>query len=269
MGRSFRIGSASTARSCLNTFAFTFWFKYASGFSSGLGPGSRNTSICFACFSSQALTFLDMCTEWPSRISSTVRSLASGEPDIGVSNRTVNSTYFSGITIHFPANDCLRISAKPMAEGTCKGHRKMPLNGCFFHCYGRQTRPVVTIADAFQITFIGTQMLGWNEHSAVMQLGTEDAHLPTGITLISHCVFGSKAGNDAAGIHTANVCTDGPCLSAFGNAFGSNNKLAHAVDWGKQQGKTARWAGNTMNTSGEPFLGTPPAPADLSPFAEA
>lgn len=193
----------------------------------------------------------------------------SREPDIGVSNLTVNSTYFSGIMIHFPTNDCLRISAKPMAPSTCKGHRKIQFNGCFFHCHPRQNKPVATIADAFQITFIGTQMLGWNEHSPVLQLGTDDAHLPTGVTLISHCVFGSKPGNDAAGIRAVNVCTDGPCLSAFGNAFGSGNKLAHAVDWGSQQGKTASWAGNTMNVTAEPFLGTPPTSADIPPFAIA
>ncbi len=42
---------------------------------------------------------------------------ATREPAISMSNLTINSTYFSGIMIHFPANDCLRISAKPMAEG--------------------------------------------------------------------------------------------------------------------------------------------------------
>ena len=59
---------------------------------------------------------------------------------------------------------------------------------------------------------------------------------------------------------------DRPCLSLFGNAFGSKNSLHNAVDWGEQEGKQASWAANTLHLTGEPFLGVPPRNADIVPF---
>ncbi len=55
------------------------------------------------------------------------------KPGIGNSNGnlTVNSTYFSGIMIHFPSRDALRIDAGPMSPEDCGGHRKIQFNGCF------------------------------------------------------------------------------------------------------------------------------------------
>lgn len=185
----------------------------------------------------------------------------------GNGNLTVNSTYFSGIMIHFPTRNALRISAGPMQPKDCGGHRKIQFNGCFFHAHARCKKPLVTIADAFQLTFIGTQMLAWNEGGTVMQLGTgENDCMPVGGVLISHCVFGSKRDSETVGIRAVNVSTDRPCLSIFGNAFGSKNSLHNAVDWGEQEGKQASWAANTLHLTGEPFLGVPPRNADISPF---
>ena len=196
---------------------------------------------------------------------------ATPRPGVGneVGNLTVNSTHFSGIMIHFPTRDALRIGGGPMSREDCKGHRKIQFTGCFFHAHGRCEKPLVTVADAFQLTFIGTQMLAWKEGGAVLQLGTggNDA-LPVGDILVSHCFFASKRNCTTTGIRLVNVATDRPCLSLFGNAFGSQNALHHAVDWGEQAGKRASWAGNTLHLTGEPFLGVPPENADVSPFQD-
>lgn len=110
-------------------------------------------------------------------------------------------------------------------------------------------------------------MLAWNDEGTVMQLGTgEDDRLPVSGVMISHCIFGSRRDSTTTGIRLVNVATDRPCLSLFGNAFGSRNALHHAVDWGEQEGKSASWSGNTMHLTGEPFLGVPPQNADISPF---
>ena len=184
-----------------------------------------------------------------------------------IGNITVNSTRFAGTMIHFPANDALRISAGPAPVGESRRQRKIQFSGCFFHGHGRQTKPLVTLADAYQISFVGTQMLRWTDDGAVMQLGTEDARWPTGITLVSHCFFGGKPRSDVVGIRVENAVTGTPCLAVFGNSFGGDAAtLAHAVDWGEQEGKTAAWAGNAVNTRGAPHVGTLPKNADIAPF---
>ncbi len=183
-------------------------------------------------------------------------------------NITVNSTNFTGTMIHFPANDALRIGTGPAEVQIARRQRKIQFSGCFFHSHGRATRPVVTLAEAYEIAFVGTQMLRWSKDGAVMQLGTSEARYPTGIVMVSHCIFGSQEGGTCAGIHTRNVQTTGPCLAAFGNSFGSMEKrLAHAVDWGDQEGKSAAWAGNAVNVHDRPHVGVLPAQADALPFA--
>lgn len=185
-------------------------------------------------------------------------------------NITVNSTNFAGTMIHFPANDALRIGTGPAEVEIARRQRKIQFTGCFFHSHGRATRPVVTLAEAYEITFVGTQMMGWSKEVPVMQLGTPDARYPTGITMISHCIFSSQNDSNCAGLHIVNVQTHGPCLAAFGNSFGSmERRLAHAVDWGSQPGKSAAWAGNAVNVSGTPHIGTLPHQADHPPFASA
>jgi hypothetical protein len=182
-------------------------------------------------------------------------------------NITVNSTRFSGIMIHFPTNACLEVGTGPAEVPIGRRQRKIQFTGCFFHAHGRQTRPLVTLAEAYELAFVGTQMLSWNDAGPVMQIGTLDARYPTGITLVSHCIFGSKPGSDAVGIEVVNADTNGPCLSVFGNSFGSQDRrLAHAVDWGMQQGKTAAWAANAVFVREEPHIGVRPGQADVSPF---
>jgi hypothetical protein len=190
-----------------------------------------------------------------------------GTPSLG--NITVNSTRFAGTMIHFPTNAALRIGLGPAQLEDTRRQRKIQFSGCFFHGHERMTGPLVTIAEAYELAFVGTQMLAWRDEGAVFQLGVPDAPLPAGNTLISHCIFASKPGSDCSGIHTANVDTASPCLAAFGNSFGSHRRpLAHAVDWGDQPGKSAAWAGNALNTTGAPHVGTLPVNADAPPFEE-
>ena len=182
-------------------------------------------------------------------------------------NPTINSTQFSGIMIHFPTNDALRVSAGPVPITPSRRQRKMQFTGCFFHGNPRQTKPLVTLCEAFENTFVGTQMLIWKDEGVVIQLGEEGAQHPAGITMISHCIICSKPGSNTTGIKVVNVDTGGPCLALFGNAFGSSDqRLAHAVDWGAQEGKLASWAANTISTTKEPHVGVLPKNADVPPF---
>jgi hypothetical protein len=191
--------------------------------------------------------------------------LIPGIPNLG--NITINSTRFAGTMIHFPTNAALRISTGPAQVEATRRHRKIQFSGCYFHAHERQTAPLVTIAEGYELAFVGTQMLAWQDKGAVFQMGLPDAPLPAGNTLISHCIFASKPGSDCVGIRTTNVDTESPCLAVFGNSFGSHQRpLAHAVDWGSQPGKSAAWAGNTVHTTGAPHVGVFPADADTSPF---
>ena len=182
-------------------------------------------------------------------------------------NHTVNSTHFSGIMIHFPTNDALRISAGPAPVRESRRHRKIKFSGCYFHGHGRQNRPLVTLEDAYELAFVGTQMLIWRKEGVIMQLGSQEARWPTGITMISHCLFSAAPGSKATGIRAVKVDTKAPCLAIFGNTFGTlEGRLAHAVDWGEQKGKKASWAGNAVHVTREPHIGVPPKDADESPF---
>jgi hypothetical protein len=185
-----------------------------------------------------------------------------------VGNITVNSTRLAGIMIHFPANDALRVSAGPAPVTELRRHRKIQFSGCFFHGHGRQSRPLVTLEDAYEIAFVGTQMLLWQEEGVILQLGGAGARWPTGITMVSHCVFVGKPDSETVGIRAENVVTGAPCLAAFGNSFGSDDaRLGHAVDWGDQPDKRAAWAGNAVHTKREPHRGRRPVDADAPPFA--
>jgi len=188
-----------------------------------------------------------------------------GLDDIG--NITVNSTRLAGIMIHFPTNDCMRIGCGPAEVPAGRRQRKIQFSGCYFHAHPRQTRPLVTIGDAFELAFVGTQMLCWSDQPAV-QLGTEGDRYGAGITLISHCFFGSRPGSESVGIRAVKVETGAPFLCAFGNSFGSaDRRLKHAVDWGPQAGKQAAWAANAVHVADESFVGVPPTNADVLPFA--
>jgi len=189
----------------------------------------------------------------------------SGMADIG--NITVNSTRFSGLMIHFPTNACLAVGTGQAPVAVSRRQRKIQFSGCFFHAHPRQTAPLVTLAEAYEMAFVGTQMLSWNDKGAVMQIGSPDAVYPTGITLISHCIFGSKPNSDTVGIRVVNADTNGPCLSVFGNSFGSQDRrLAHAVDWGNQAGKSAAWAANAVFVRDRPHIGVLPVDSDEKPF---
>ncbi len=186
----------------------------------------------------------------------------------GVGNMTVNSTHFSGVMIHWPVNQALRIACGPAPVKLSRRHRKIQFSGCYFHGHGRADKPVVTLADCFELAFVGTQMLAWRKDGAVMQLGEKDARWPTGIVMISHCLFGSRPDSTTAGIRVVNVEENAPCLAVFGNSFGSNDaRLGHAVDWGPQKNKRASWAANAVHVKGEPHIGELPADADALPFA--
>lgn len=185
-----------------------------------------------------------------------------------VGNITVNSTRFAGTMIHFPTNEARRVSAGPAPVSVSRRHRKIQFDGCFFHSHERATRPLVTLADAYEIAFVGTQMLRWSDAGAVLQLGAPDARWPTGITMISHCNFSGKPGSDVVGIRAERVVTGAPCLAVFGNSFGSDDaRLGHAVDWGEQPGKSAAWAANAVHTRGTAHVGVLPSDADVLPFA--
>ena len=182
-------------------------------------------------------------------------------------NHTVNSTHFSGVMIHFPTNDALRISAGPAPIRKSRRHRKIQFNGCYFHGHGRQDRPLVTLADAYELAFVGTQMLIWRKEGVIVQMGSEGARWPTGITMVSHCNFSAAPGSKATAIRAVNVDHDAPFLTAFGNSFGTlEGRLRHAVDWGAQPDKKASWGANAVNVTGEPHIGTRPQDADVSPF---
>jgi len=192
--------------------------------------------------------------------------LLPGVPSLG--NITVNSTRFAGVMIHFPANAALGIGTGAAKVEITRRQRKIQFSGCFFHAHDRQNRPLVTVSEAYEIAFNGTQMLSWGYDGPVLEMGRPDARWPAGITLISHCFFGCRPGSDSCGIRTTNVDTGVPCLTVFGNAFGSYERpLQHAVDWGEQPGKLASWSANTINTTGTPHMGVLPADADVRPFA--
>jgi hypothetical protein len=185
----------------------------------------------------------------------------------GFGNPTINSTQFSGIMIHFPSNDALRVSAGTVPIGITRRQRKMQFVGCFFHGHARQTKPLVTLSDAYENSFIGTQMLIWKDEGVVIQMGEKDAQHPTGITMISHCIICSKPGSNTTGIKLVNVDENTPCLAAFGNSFGSaDRRLAHAVDWGNQKNKMVSWGANAISTSKEAHIGILPTNADVLPF---
>ncbi len=186
----------------------------------------------------------------------------------GVGNMTVNSTHFSGVMIHWPVNQALRIACGPAPVEQSRRHRKIQFSGCYFHGHGRADKPVVTLADCFELAFVGTQMLAWRKDGAVMQLGEEGARWPTGIVMISHCLFGSRPDSTTSGIRVVNVEENAPCLAVFGNSFGSTDaRLGHAVDWGPQRNKLASWGANAVHVKGKPHIGEPPADADVTPFA--
>ncbi len=189
--------------------------------------------------------------------------------DRDLDNITVNSTFFSGIMIHFQRNDALRISAAGTSVGLGRRHRKIQFLGCFFHGRGEITRPLITLEDSFEISISGCQLLSWTKTGTVLQLGAVDSLHPVGSTMISHCnILGQPGqGHSSVGIRLVNV-EEGPgVLSVFGNNFGSHDaRLGHAVDWGTQLNVKASWAANLVNTEKEPHLGKPPLNADASPF---
>lgn len=185
-----------------------------------------------------------------------------------VLNKTVNSTRFAGTMIHFPTNAAMEIHLGEADVPLGRRHRKIQFSGCYFHAHPSHTAPLVTLAEAYELAFVGTQMLAWSDDLPVLQMGLPSARYPAGLTLISHCIFGSKPGSRSSGIKVVNVDEDAPCLAVFGNSFGSaDRRLGHAVDWGTQPHKLASWAANTVHVAGEPHIGTPPSNADVDPFA--
>ncbi len=189
------------------------------------------------------------------------------EGEVDESNITVNSTQFSGVMIHFPTNDAMRIGAGQAAISKSRRQRKIQFVGCYFHSHDRLTRPLVTLADAFELSFVGTQMLIWKDDGVILQVGTEDSRRPTGFVMISHCIFCAKPDADVTAIKMVNVESDGPCGTFFGNSFGTEDgRLGHAVDWGPQDGKSASWAGNMVRTKLDPHIGSLPSDADISPL---
>lgn len=187
--------------------------------------------------------------------------------DLG--NITVNSTYFSGVMIHFPNNDALRISSGGAPVELSRRHRKIQFDGCFFHAHGGIKRPLVTLEDCFEIAFLGCQMLCWSQNGTVLAMGAERSAFPVGATMISHCHILGMPGEDltSVGIDLRNVEKGTGVLAAFGNNFGSHDgRLGHAVNWGDSPGVQASWAANLVHTQKAPFLGREPANADVSPF---
>ena len=180
-----------------------------------------------------------------------------------VGNITVNSTHFSGTTIHFPTNEALHVSAGPAPVSKGRRHRKFQFTGCMFHGHGDAEGPVATVADTRQAAFVGTQWLLWQDDGVVVRLGSEDARWPTATTTFSHCRFSSKPDSTATGVRCENVEAEVPCLQVVASTF---ERMAHAVDWGGQQDKRASWAGNGVETSGAAHVGARPVDADVSPF---
>lgn len=184
-----------------------------------------------------------------------------------IHNSTVNSTRFAGTMIHFPTNAAMEIHLGEANVPLGRRHRKIQFSGCYFHAHPGHTAPLVTIGEAFELAFVGTQMLAWSDELPVLQMGVEDAKHPAGLTMISHCFFGSKPDSNSPGIKMVNVERDVPSLSVFGNSFGSTDRrLGHAVDWGTQGGVLASWAANCVHVSGDPYIGLKPSDADISPF---
>lgn len=182
----------------------------------------------------------------------------------GIGNLTTNSTHFSGLTIHFPTNDALRIGTGPTPVSKSRRQRKIQFTGCMFHGHKRASAPLVTIADAFELAFVGTQFVRWRDDGVVVQYGTEDSRWPVGSTTFSHCRFTAQPDSDAVGIRCRNVDAGVTSLQLVGNTF--DDRLAHAVDWGDQSDMRAAWAANGVDVSGEAHLGTPPENADQRPF---
>jgi len=200
-----------------------------------------------------------------------IRPMSESRPDSpssayqgSVGNVTVNSTHFSGVMIHFPTNDALRISSGPTPVSKSRRHRKIQFTGCMFHSHGRADDSVVTIDDAYELAFVGTQMLLWRDEGTCVRMGTGDARWPVGSTTFSHCRFTAKSDSNVAGITCGNVDTGVTSLQAVGNTF--DDRLAHAADWGDQPDKRATWAGNGVDTHGEAHVGRLPEDADVSPF---
>lgn len=187
----------------------------------------------------------------------------------GNDNITVNSTHFSGVMIHFPDNQALRIARGNADIQYSRRQRKIQFTGCMFHGHDRATKPVVTLSDAYEINFVGTQMLRWSDKGAVIQIGEKGSRWPVGITMISHChILAQPRSTETVGIEVVNVEENAPSLALFGNCFGSTDaRLGHAVDWGPQKNKLVAWAANAVNVKGEPHIGVMPADADVSPFA--
>lgn len=184
-------------------------------------------------------------------------------------NITANSVRFAGVMIHFADNACLEVGIGPADVTINRRQREIEFSGCFFHSHARRTRPVVTVEEAYAINFLGTQMMGWANTGAIMQLGSKQARFPTGLVHISNCDFYSKPGSDCVGIVCENVEQDGvACMLAHGNTFGGfDARLKTAVDWGSQPGKCAAWGSNAIKVAGRPFIGVPPVDADILPFA--
>lgn len=187
-----------------------------------------------------------------------------------IGNLSINSTQFSGVLIHFPTNDALRISCGGHIQNMGRRQRKIQFVGCMFHGHSRQTKPLVSISEAQEISIVGTQMItGEKDGVVILQMG-KDGGLPVGNTLISHCFFYNFGSKNAIGISVENVDEHAPFLAAFGNSFGIRNGetgwLKHAVNWGSQKNKMASWQGNLVGTNEEPHVGVMPSNADILPF---
>jgi hypothetical protein len=187
--------------------------------------------------------------------------------DLG--NITVNSTFFNGIMIHFPNNDALRISSGGASVELCRRHRKIQFNGCFFHGHDRLNKPLITLEDCFELSFVGCQMLLWNTSGTIMRLGEHESQFPTGSVMVSHCTFVGKPGESlqTMAFELRNVETGCGCLSVFGNNIGSNTGLlGYAADFGNKPETRISWTGNLVQTQNPPFKGVQPENADISPF---
>ena len=152
----------------------------------------------------------------------------------------------------------------------CPKTTKNSVNGCYFHGHDRLTaRPLITLEDAFELAFVGCQMLIWNTAGSIIRLGEKNSMFPVGPVMISHCHFVGQPSKDTevVAIEIVNVEKNTGVLSAFGNNFGSNDgRLAHAVNWGDEVGVQAAWSANMVHTTQEAHTGVLPTEADISPF---
>ena len=185
-------------------------------------------------------------------------------------NLTANSTQFSGLLIHFPTNAAIHIDCGGHIKDLGKRQRKIQFVGSMLHGHPRQTKPLVTLSETQEISFVGTQMLtGSKDELTILQMGIE-GELPVGNTLISHCFFYDYGSRNTTGIDVINIDLNAPILSVFGNSFGIRNGetgwLKHAVNWGKQKNKRASWQANLVGTNKEPHIGVMPVSADVLPF---